>query len=696
MSAPRPAVDGRLDVLRDDPFSLLGGLSGNASLELPPLHDTISLPTLGRPSPLEPNASANEEAHAGKSQLSSSHRSNKNIRSRRRQSPARLLYGNEDVRLAETEGQSSHHATSGKKRRAASPVGLALEDFLNDVDDMESPVPLKGSQKTDVETQSWNDFVQLPQPAQKSQKATKPLRFVTVAGLGRVKPALPETTTLPPIRRGKSPGRDGRLAFLDDPVAGMERDLSGDTDPMADQIRIKSRQKLKDRPRKKWSDQETQDLLQGVHKYGIGNWKRIMKDPAFTFYARTSVDLKDRFRTCCPEEYRKHVNARSEVRSTPSAPPESPIKGSPSPYMDPGPNDQPSSTPESTAERYTQLADGPRSKSRRFNSSDLARLGVSGPFPKGNRRQRRPFTDPEDANLLRGYMTHGPCWSKIQADPSLCFDNRKATDLRDRFRNRYPERYREAGFKTRPESWPKPPTRSEAGPREGSSLDQRSSDDGKGEAASQGQSRGPMTLATRSANTSEENLPGSPFLLNWESNNLPPIIPAALPPTNNPPERPDAGYRVDHIHPLLTYKNSGSSKTATPPSHLDPLPSKPSQIPPPTLQDDANLLPRRQTLPLRDLDAATTTNRGMPSFPHLLLRNTPPMAKRSLHHHQPPPPTNRGESTAAAVGPDPSSSCGDRTPTASMGLLWEDMATHPMFDIDGGGVEKGSGGVGGT
>lgn len=44
----------------------------------------------------------------------------------------------------------------------------------------------------------------------------------------------------------------------------------------------------------RWSEQETNDLLDGVVKFGIGSWKRILLCPDYTFNKRTAVDLKDR------------------------------------------------------------------------------------------------------------------------------------------------------------------------------------------------------------------------------------------------------------------------------------------------------------------------------------------------------------------------------------------------------------------
>lgn len=47
--------------------------------------------------------------------------------------------------------------------------------------------------------------------------------------------------------------------------------------------------------RNKWSDSETADLLRGVAKFGIGNWKKILECEEFSFTNRTAVDLKDRY-----------------------------------------------------------------------------------------------------------------------------------------------------------------------------------------------------------------------------------------------------------------------------------------------------------------------------------------------------------------------------------------------------------------
>ncbi|EGN92622.1 hypothetical protein SERLA73DRAFT_172732 [Serpula lacrymans var. lacrymans S7.3] len=150
--------------------------------------------------------------------------------------------------------------------------------------------------------------------------------------------------------------------------------------------------------RKKWTEEETQMLVDGCNAWGVGNWKAILKDPKLKFDNRSPVDLKDRFRTYFPDAYKEHYpNAKthlsSKVRST--------------------------------------LPDG-RSI-----------------FEKTRSKKRRPFTEEEDRALKAGYEKHGTVWATIVKDPVFQEQNRRSTDLRDRFRNAFPELYQAAGYKPR-------------------------------------------------------------------------------------------------------------------------------------------------------------------------------------------------------------------------------------------------------
>ncbi|CAL5070991.1 unnamed protein product [Urochloa decumbens] len=48
--------------------------------------------------------------------------------------------------------------------------------------------------------------------------------------------------------------------------------------------------------RKKWSEIEEKTLLEGVEKYGKGNWKDIKMAYPDVFQERSTIDLKDKFR----------------------------------------------------------------------------------------------------------------------------------------------------------------------------------------------------------------------------------------------------------------------------------------------------------------------------------------------------------------------------------------------------------------
>lgn len=81
------------------------------------------------------------------------------------------------------------------------------------------------------------------------------------------------------------------------------------------------------------------------------------------------------------------------------------------------------------------------------SKSTLASLGIPEPHHtvKPRRRARRPFTASEDEALVKGYAVHGFQWTLIQQDKRLNLGHRRATDLRDRFRTKFPHAYREGG-----------------------------------------------------------------------------------------------------------------------------------------------------------------------------------------------------------------------------------------------------------
>ncbi|KAI0742550.1 hypothetical protein C8Q80DRAFT_1109167 [Daedaleopsis nitida] len=144
--------------------------------------------------------------------------------------------------------------------------------------------------------------------------------------------------------------------------------------------------------------EETQMLVAGCNKWGVGNWKSILNDPDFRFDGRSPVDLKDRFRTYYPDAYRQHYpNAKTHLSS----------------------------------KVRSALPDG------------------TSIFEKTRSKKRRPFTEEEDRALKAGYDKHGTVWATIVKDPIFQAQNRRSTDLRDRFRNAFPDLYQAAGYKPR-------------------------------------------------------------------------------------------------------------------------------------------------------------------------------------------------------------------------------------------------------
>ncbi|TBU52575.1 hypothetical protein BD310DRAFT_831898 [Dichomitus squalens] len=144
--------------------------------------------------------------------------------------------------------------------------------------------------------------------------------------------------------------------------------------------------------------EETHMLVAGCNKWGVGNWKSILNDPEFKFDGRSPVDLKDRFRTYYPDAYRQHYpNAKTHLSS----------------------------------KVRSALPDG------------------TSIFEKTRSKKRRPFTEEEDRALKAGYDKHGTVWATIVKDPIFQAQNRRSTDLRDRFRNAFPDLYQAAGYKPR-------------------------------------------------------------------------------------------------------------------------------------------------------------------------------------------------------------------------------------------------------
>ena len=163
------------------------------------------------------------------------------------------------------------------------------------------------------------------------------------------------------------------------------------------------------RMRRKWTERETQHLLAGVRKHGVGKWKQILEDTTFAFTERSSVDLKDRYRVCSKDDSSTKTISK---KHTPA----------PDPY-------------------FAAVADSWLSRVAPPPAPPQDSLYAS---QNKQRRKRRAWTVAEDDSLLKGVTRYGFQWTAIHDDPELKLGHRRATDLRDRIRNKFPDGYKHA------------------------------------------------------------------------------------------------------------------------------------------------------------------------------------------------------------------------------------------------------------
>ncbi|PTB80215.1 hypothetical protein M440DRAFT_1467542 [Trichoderma longibrachiatum ATCC 18648] len=293
-----------------------------------------------------------------------------------------------------------------------------------------------------------DDFMQLPQPAKKPKAHQAPLMPPIINGL--LEPP-PHAALFPPIESSAFDDTDAGQSKLLHELSYSPPGPRLSPEPGQPVTKPRTTRKRSSKPRRKWTEEETNHLLRGVDRHGVGKWTSILDDPDFHFNSRSAGDLKDRFRTCCPEEMRvtevddsQSLALRRQVRNqlrqltsplikTPAsmAPQTSPAEGGTSSGMDPG------------ARTSCEPYDVPIRKSRahRMKVSDLVGLGITGPFRRARRRERTAFSNRDDQEILQGLETYGPSWSKIQRDKRFHLGNRQPTDLRDRVRNKYPYIY---------------------------------------------------------------------------------------------------------------------------------------------------------------------------------------------------------------------------------------------------------------
>ncbi|EEY15977.1 conserved hypothetical protein [Verticillium alfalfae VaMs.102] len=275
-----------------------------------------------------------------------------------------------------------------------------------------------------------DDLMHLPQPVKK-QKAASQTRLPPMPPIinGLHEPP-PNAALFPPISSTEFDTPDPDAAQRQ-PAARelpqVHEDKPMEVEPSKSQKpgSVKTRKKAM-KPRRKWSESETTHLLLGPHSGGIS---RIASGRAVRqSFGRTARKRQRRRSILFPRRLRESKGkAKTGLLSEN-------ILIDPDEAFDPDQCQQNTNDAEAVVKHK-------KSRAHRKKIEDLAELGIHGPFKKSHRRERRPFSEQDDLQILEGLDKYGPSWTKIQRDPRFSLSGRQPTDLRDRVRNKYPDVY---------------------------------------------------------------------------------------------------------------------------------------------------------------------------------------------------------------------------------------------------------------
>ncbi|KAF3894604.1 MYB DNA-binding domain-containing protein [Trichophyton interdigitale] len=498
-------------------------------LKIPPLRDPLPPPLRKPPSPLEPNAGTiREPKYSTKSTLTASNQ----------QSELPTVAG-----FLKNTAQSDKLAVTDPIPSADSPPKTVLPAFINlraveklPYSSFEQETLPRKRRRVDQYADTFGDHLQLPIPKNQKEVPKQRPPFGPLTILNGLNEPPPNAALFPPIEPNGSlniptcgiqqmstatngssiqnnGGRKlrqyvennektvdknrimGNAASLEIPALTTETQIesqqslewaNNEDDPKEmGETAPKSQRRKKAR---KWTDEETYDLLRGVVRCGVGNWASILAQSDLNFNDRTSANLKDRFRVCCswayqpdgnPQALADNTNNRqsgkiflpdprktkgiSEPNSltnsvstlqkiTGNMPPTASNSNTISPFPSGTESSVTSEIPTASHKSHRKTyppARGSDALSKKTKSTLIA-LGLPDPDTtvKANRRSRHPFSQAEDEALLKGYAVHGFQWTLIRQDKHLNLMHRKATDLRDRFRTKFPNAYREGGSAT--------------------------------------------------------------------------------------------------------------------------------------------------------------------------------------------------------------------------------------------------------
>ena len=284
------------------------------------------------------------------------------------------------------------------------------------------------------------DFVHLPRPKPKpklDEKNNKP--FQPIAVVNQLNEPPPSAALFPPITPSQEehpfPASTGDAQNGDIAAQGKTSQRRE-----SDKMPGKRKRNYTRGPRRKWTEEESNDLTEGVAICGVGRWKDILSHPKFHFHeSRTHVDLKDRFRTLYPQH-----------------------------------------RPEKWAVQTGQIP-APIDLSLRSTRTNRKRKFT------GKRKLYQSWTDGEDVELYRGFEKHGYNWHLIAQDESLQLEQRSANQIRDRFRRLYPDTYEQPA----PAPSPKKPKTKTGPDKQGRGRDKTDAADKYSEQARVGAKKAP-------------------------------------------------------------------------------------------------------------------------------------------------------------------------------------------------------------
>ena len=282
------------------------------------------------------------------------------------------------------------------------------------------------------------DFVQLPRP-QANLREDKPRPFQPISVLNELHEPPPSAALFPPITPNANQEEHNKYH----PGAGQPTNQTKDPErPPAKKRKPRVRstggctaKRTYTRERTAWTEAETDQLVKGVAIYGMGRWKSILDHPELHFReGRTNMDLKDRcvMSWCLVSQSAADQALRFRV----VFPPNAQHKWT-RPMPEPPDDDQGTL---GRKELYSIISIPNPATEASFGYKTVTKS----PAKKSPlRAPKRLWTVQEDTELDKGFQLYGFQWNLMLKDPALNFDQRSCGQIRDRFRLRFPDVYKQ-------------------------------------------------------------------------------------------------------------------------------------------------------------------------------------------------------------------------------------------------------------